>query len=170
MSLSTIARPYAQALFDHSDGWSEDLDQVVSAMSEEAVGLLISSPDKAYREKAEIFIDLFIGQIQDKTINFLKVLGEAKRLSLLPTICSEYRRLIAEKNASSEIEVTSAYELTNEQMAPITQRLEKRYGKNIAVRSKIDPALIGGFSVKCGDEVIDLSIKGRLDKLINQIK
>tara|TARA_B100001175_G_C19432274_1_gene601787 strand:+ start:75 stop:587 length:513 start_codon:yes stop_codon:yes gene_type:complete len=170
MSLSTIARPYAQALFDHSDGWSEDLDQVVSAMSEEAVGLLISSPDKAYREKAEIFIDLFIGQIQDKTINFLKVLGEAKRLSLLPTICSEYRRLLAEKNASSEIEVTSAYELTNEQMAPITQRLEKRYGKNIAVRSKIDPALIGGFSVKCGDEVIDLSIKGRLDKLINQIK
>ena len=170
MSLSTIARPYAQALFDHSDGWSEDLDQVVTAMSEEAVGLLISSSDKAYREKAEIFIDLFIGQIQDKTINFLKVLGEAKRLSLLPTICSEYRRLIAEKNASSEIEVTSAYELTNEQMAPITQRLEKRYGKNIAVRSKIDPALIGGFSVKCGDEVIDLSIKGRLDKLINQIK
>ena len=170
MSLSTIARPYAQALFDHSDGWSEDLDQVVSAMSEEAVGLLISSPDKAYREKAEIFIDLFIGQIQDKTINFLKVLGEAKRLSLLPTICSEYRRLLAEKNASSEIEVTSAYELTNEQMAPITQRLEKRYGKNIAVRSKIDPALIGGFSVKCGDEVIDLSIKGRLNKLINQIK
>ena len=170
MSLSTIARPYAQALFDHSDGWSEDLDQVVSAMSEEAVGLLISSPDKAYREKAEIFIDLFIGQIQDKTINFLKVLGEAKRLSLLPTICFEYRRLVAEKNASSEIEVTSAYELTNEQMAPITQRLEKRYGKNIAVRSKIDPALIGGFSVKCGDEVIDLSIKGRLDKLINQIK
>ncbi len=170
MSLSTIARPYAQALFDHSDGWSEDLDQVASAMSEEAVGLLISSPDKAYREKAEIFIDLFIGQIQDKTINFLKVLGEAKRLSLLPTICSEYRRLLAEKNASSAIEVTSAYELTNEQMAPITQRLEKRYGKNIAVRSKIDPALIGGFSVKCGDEVIDLSIKGRLDKLINQIK
>ena len=170
MSLSTIARPYAQALFDHSDGWSEDLDQVVSAMSEEAVGLLISSPDKAYREKAEIFIDLFTGQIQDKTINFLKVLGEAKRLSLLPIICSEYRRLLAEKNASSEIEVTSAYELTNEQMAPITQRLEKRYGKNIAVRSKIDPALIGGFSVKCGDEVIDLSIKGRLDKLINQIK
>ena len=170
MSLSTTARPYAQALFDHSDGWSEDLDQVVSAMSEEAVSLLISSPDKAYKEKAEIFVDLFVGHVQDKTVNFLKVLGEAKRLSLLPTICSEYRRLLAEKNSSSEIEVTSAYELSKEQMASINERLEKRYGKNIVVRSKIDPALIGGFSVKCGDEVIDLSIKGRLDKLINQIK
>ena len=60
MSLSTTARPYAQALFDHSDGWSEDLDQVVSAMSEETVSLLISSPDKAYKEKAEIFVDLFV--------------------------------------------------------------------------------------------------------------
>ena len=111
-----------------------------------------------------------MGHVQDKTVNFLKVLGEAKRLSLLPTICSEYRRLLAEKNSSSEIEVTSAYELSKEQMASVNERLEKRYVKNIVVRSKVDPALIGGFSVKCGDEVIDLSIKGRLDKLINQIK
>ena len=56
MSLSTTARPYAQALFDHSDGWIEDLDQIVTAMSEDAVKLLISSPQKAYREKTEIFV------------------------------------------------------------------------------------------------------------------
>jgi F0F1-type ATP synthase, delta subunit (mitochondrial oligomycin sensitivity protein) len=55
-------------------------------------------------------------------------------------------------------------------MDSITKGLEARYGKNITVKSEIDPALIGGFSVKCGDEVIDHSIKGRLDKLINQIK
>ena len=97
MSLSTTARPYAQALFDHSDGWSEDLDQIVSAMSEDVVELLISSPEKAYKEKTEIFVDLFDGQVQQKTINFLKVLGEAKRLSLLPTISSEYKKLLAEK-------------------------------------------------------------------------
>ena len=170
MNLSTTARPYAQAIFDHSDDWSEDLDQIVTAMKDDAVDLLISSPDKAYKEKAEIFVDLFVGQIQEKTINFLKVLGGAKRLSLLPAIRSEYVRLLAEKDSSSEIEVTSAYELTEEQMDSITKRLEKRYSKNIVVRSKLDTNLIGGFSVKCGDEVIDLSIKGRLNKLINQIK
>ena len=170
MNLSTTARPYAQAIFDHSDDWSEDLDQIVTAMTDDAVDRGISSPDKAYKEKAEIFVDLFVGQIQEKTINFLKVLGGAKRLSLLPAIRSEYVRLLAEKDSSSEIEVTSAYELTEEQMDSITKRLEKRYSKNIVVRSKLDPNLIGGFSVKCGDEVIDLSIKGRLNKLINQIK
>ena len=133
MSLSTTARPYAQALFDHSDGWLEDLDQIVSAMSEDVVELLISSPEKAYKEKTEIFVDLFDGQVQQKTI-------------------------------------TSAYELSAEQIDSITKGLEKRYGKNVTVKSEVDLTLIGGFSVKCGDEVIDHSIKGRLDKLINQIK
>ena len=170
MSLSTTARPYAQALFDHSDGWLEDLDQIVSAMSEDVVELLISSPEKAYKEKTEIFVDLFDGQVQQKTINFLKVLGEAKRLSLLPTISSEYKKLLAERDSSSELTITSAYELTKEQVDSITKGLEKRYGENVNVKSEVDSALIGGFSVKCGDEVIDHSIKGRLDKLINQIK
>tara|TARA_Y100000766_G_scaffold259915_1_gene249292 strand:- start:239 stop:751 length:513 start_codon:yes stop_codon:yes gene_type:complete len=170
LSLSTTARPYAQALFDHSEGWSEDLDQIVSAMSESAVDLLISSPEKAYREKTEIFVDLFDGQVQQKTINFLKVLGAAKRLSLLPTISSEYKKLLAEKDSSSELTITSAYELTKEQTDSITKGLEKRYGDNVKVQSEVDSSLIGGFSVKCGDEVIDHSIKGRLDKLINQIK
>ena len=170
MSLSTTARPYAQALFDHSDGWSEDLDQIVSAMSEDVVGLLISSPEKAYKEKTEIFVDLFDGQVQQKTINFLKVLGEAKRLSLLPTISSEYKKLLAEKDSSSDLTITSAYELSAEQIDSITKGLEKRYGKNVTVKSQVDSTLIGGFSVKCGDEVLDHSIKGRLDKLINQIK
>ncbi len=170
MSLSTTARPYAQALFDHSDGWSEDLDQIVSAMSEDVVGLLISSPEKAYKEKTEIFVDLFDGQVQQKTINFLKVLGEAKRLSLLPTISSEYKKLLAEKDSSSDLTITSAYDLSAEQIDSITTGLEKRYGKNVTVKSQVDSTLIGGFSVKCGDEVLDHSIKGRLDKLINQIK
>ncbi len=170
MSLSTTARPYAQALFDHSDGWSEDLDQIVSAMSEDVVGLLISSPEKAYKEKTEIFVDLFDGQVQQKTINFLKVLGEAKRLSLLPTISSEYKKLLAEKDSSSDLTITSAYDLSAEQIDSITAGLEKRYGKNVTVKSQVDSTLIGGFSVKCGDEVLDHSIKGRLDKLINQIK
>ena len=170
MSLSTTARPYAQALFDHSDGWLEDLDQIVSAISKDAVELLISSPEKAYKEKTEIFVDLFDGQVQQKTINFLKVLGEAKRLSLLPTISSEYKKLLAEKDSSSDLTITSAYELSAEQIDSITKGLEKRYGKNVTVKSEVDFTLIGGFSVKCGDEVIDHSIKGRLDKLINQIK
>ena len=170
MSLSTSARPYALALFDHSEGWTEDLDQIVSAMSDDAVGLLIASPEKAYKEKTEIFVNILDGEVQQKTINFLKILGEAKRLSLLPNINIEYKKLLAERDSSSELTITSAYELTKEQVDSITKGLKKRYGENVNVKSEVDSTLIGGFSVKCGDEVIDHSIKGRLDKLINLIK
>ena len=124
MSLSTTARPYAQALFDHSEGWTEDLEQIVSAMSDAAVGLLIASPDKAYKEKTEIFVNLFDGEVQQKTINFLKVLGEAKRLSLLPNINTEYKKLLAERDSSSELTITSAYELTKEQMDSMYEELQ----------------------------------------------
>ena len=98
MSSETQARPYAQAIFEHSDEWTEDLRQVVNAIKQPRVAKLIDSPKLAYKEKAEVFIDLFKGEIQKKTTNFLRVLGEAKRLSLLPDILNEYQKLVAKKN------------------------------------------------------------------------
>ena len=81
MSSETQARPYAQAIFEHSEEWTEDLRQVVNVIKQPNVAKLIDSPKMAYKEKAEAFIGLFKGEIQKKTTNFLRVLGEAKRLS-----------------------------------------------------------------------------------------
>ncbi len=170
MNLETLSRPYAQAIFDHSDGWTNDLGQLEAAMKEPNVKLLIESPTMAYKEKAEIFISLFEDQVEKKTINFIKVLGESKRLSLIPSISKEYTKLMANKEETSEVVVTSAYELTKEQKEKISSGLKKRYGDNISFATKIDPSLIGGFSTKNGDEVIDFSIKGKIEKLKNKIK
>ncbi len=170
MNLETLSRPYAQAIFDHSDGWTNDLGQLEAAMKEPNVKLLIESPTMAYKEKAEIFISLFEDQVEKKTINFIKVLGESKRLSLIPSISKEYTKLMANKEETSEVVVTSAYELTKEQKEKISSGLKKRYGDNVSFATKIDPSLIGGFSTKNGDEVIDFSIKGKLEKLKNKIK
>mgnify|MGYP001340979749 CR=1 FL=1 len=170
MNLETLSRPYAQAIFDHSDGWTNDLGQLEAAMKEPNVKLLIESPTMAYKEKAEIFISLFEDQVEKKTINFIKVLGESKRLSLIPSISKEYTKLMANKEETSEVVVTSAYELTKEQKEKISSGLKKRYGDNVSFATKIDPSLIGGFSTKNGDEVIDFSIKGKIEKLKNKIK
>ena len=94
----------------------------------------------------------------------------SKRLSLIPSISKEYTRLMADKEETSEVVVTSAYELTKEQKEKISSGLKKRYGDNVSFTTKIDPSLIGGFSTKNGDEVIDFSIKGKLEKLKNKIK
>ena len=107
---------------------------------------------------------------QDKTSSFIKVLGESKRISLIPQISKEYKKLVSGTKGSSDVIVTSAFELTDEQIKKITTPLQSRYGDSLNVEQIVDNNLIGGFSIKCGDEVTDYSIKGKLEKLRNQIK
>ena len=169
MSSETQARPYAQAIFEHSEEWTEDLRQVVAVIKQPNVAKLIESPRLAYKEKAEAFIGLFRGEIQKKTTNFLRVLGGAKRLSLLPEILSEYQKLVAKKNKLNDVLITSAFELSEAQAEQIEGLLKERYGKNLSTRVEINKNLIGGLTIKSGDEVIDLSTKGKLLKLKKQI-
>ena len=170
MNFETIARPYAQAIYDHSKGWEKDLSQLELALETSEVQQLIDSPKLAYKEKTEVFLSLFEGQIESKTSNFIKVLGESKRISLLPHISKEYRKLLSGTKGSSEVLITSAFELTDEQLKKVTDSLKGRYGDSLSVEQVIDKSLIGGFSIKCGDEVTDYSVKGKLEKLRNQIK
>ena len=170
MNFETIARPYAQAIYDHSKGWEKDLGQLELALETSEVQQLIDSPKLAYKEKTEVFLSLFEGQIESKTSNFIKVLGESKRISLLPHISKEYRKLLSGTKGSSEVLITSAFELTEEQLKKVTDSLKGRYGDSLTVEQVIDKSLIGGFSIKCGDEVTDYSVKGKLEKLRNQIK
>ena len=170
MNFETIARPYAQAIYDHSEGWEVDLEQLELALKTPEVQMLIDSPKLAYKEKTEVFLSLFEGQIESKTSNLVKVLGESKRISLIPHISKEYRKLLSGTKSSSEVVITSAFELSAEQVEKVTDLLKGRYEDSLTVEQVIDNSLIGGFSIKCGDEVTDYSIKGKLEKLRNQIK
>ena len=170
MNLETVARPYAQAIYDHSEGWESDLNQLELALETAEVQLLIDSPKLAYKEKTEVFLSLFEGEIESKTANFVKVLGESKRISLIPQISKEYKKLLAGTTGSSEVFITSAFLMSDEQLNKVTNSLKERYGDSLTVEQIIDKSLIGGFSIRCGDEVTDYSIKGKLEKLRNQIK
>ena len=169
MGSETLARPYARAIFEHSEEWLGELKRAVNVIDQPKVKKLINSPKLAYKEKAKIFISLFQGEIQKKTTNFLKVLGGAKRLSLLPDILQEYQKLLAKKNKQNDVLITSAFQLNQSQEEEIIGRLKKRYGENLTTRVEIDKNLIGGITIKSGDEVIDLSTKGKLLKLQKQI-
>tara|TARA_B100000927_G_scaffold182858_1_gene147233 strand:- start:225 stop:737 length:513 start_codon:yes stop_codon:yes gene_type:complete len=170
LNFETIARPYAQAIYDHSEGWEVDLEQLERALETPAVQQLIDSPKLAYKEKTDVFLSLFEGEIETKTSNFVRVLGESKRISLIPHISKEYKKLLSGTKGSSEVYITSAFELSEEQVDKITESLKGRYGDSLTVEQVIDKSLIGGFSIKCGDEVTDYSVKGKLEKLRNQIK
>ena len=169
MSAETLARPYAQAIFEHSEGWLEDLKKAVDVINQPSVARLIDSTKLVYKEKAEIFINLFQEQIQKKTVNFLKVLGESKRLSLLPDVLLEYQKLMAKKNKQKDVLIISAFSLNKSQEEQIETLLKNRYGKNLYTKVEIDKTLLGGLIIKSGDEVIDHSTKGKLLKLKKQI-
>lgn len=169
MNTETLARPYAQAIFDHSEGWAEDLMQVSTAIKDPEVAKLIDSPKMAYKEKAERFMGLFRGELQHKTMNLLKILGDAKRLSLVPGVLKEYQRLLAQKDQVKEVLIISAYVIKEEQLETIKTKLKKRYGENLHSKVEINKKLMGGYIIKCGDEVIDYSVKGRLQKLKKQL-
>jgi F-type H+-transporting ATPase subunit delta len=168
-NLETLSRPYAQALFEHSEGWSKDLDQIASIVSMPSVSNLIDSPHLSYQEKVDKFLSLLEGEVETKSVNFLKVLGESKRLSLIPDIANQYRLLVEAKEDKKTIELFSPHELSEEQVQKLSLSLKKQFGENLAIESQVDESLIGGFLAKCGDDVFDASIKGKLEKLRNQI-
>ena len=166
---STLSRPYAQALFEHSGDWSSDLEKISLAVRDTTVANLIDSPHLSYQDKVKQFLALFEGEIEPKTVNFLKVLGESKRLSLLPDIKKEYSALIEGNEGKKTVELFSPFVLSDEQQEKITTSLKNRFGDNLTVESGIDESLIGGFLARSGDDVLDASIKGKLEKLSNQL-
>ena len=93
----------------------------------------------------------------------------AKRLPLLPDILSEYQKLLAKKNKLNNVLITTAFELSEAQEEQLDGLLKKRYGKNLSTKVEVNKDLIGGLTIKSGDEVIDLSTKGKLLKLKKQI-
>ena len=134
-----------------------------------SVSNLIDSPHLSYQEKVDKFLSLLQGEVEAKSLNFLKVLGESKRLSLIPDIATQYRYLVEAKEKKKTIELYSPHELSEEQVQGLSSALKKQFGENLSVETKIDETLIGGFLAKCGDDVLDASIKGKLEKLRNQI-
>jgi F-type H+-transporting ATPase subunit delta len=165
----TLSRPYAMALFEHSDGWSKDLKQMAMTVREPRVADLIDSPHISYQEKVNKFLSLFEGEVEKKAINLIRVLGESKRLSLIPSIAQQYEELMEKKENKRAVDLFSPFELTEDQIVKLTTVLKKQFGQNLTIEAKLDESLIGGFLAKSGDDVLDTSIKGKLDKLKNKI-
>ena len=99
-----------------------------------------------------------------------KPVMKGSRVETIEGARKEYKKLLSGTKGSNDVIVTSAFELTDEQLSKITASLKGRYGDSLNIEQVVDISLIGGFSIKCGDEVTDYSIKGKLEKLKNQIK
>ena len=174
--LLTQSRPYAEAIFDIAkeeqalDAWVSDLSIVVSSMQEDAVKILINSPDLSQRNKAEIFTSLFEGEISKKVSNFVLVIGQANRINLLESVLESFKRLVALEKNQKNVMVASSYSLEQDQLDKIQTALQKRTGSEINISTHLDKSLIGGIKISYEDQVIDLSLKNKLEALKAQLR
>jgi F-type H+-transporting ATPase subunit delta len=174
--LLTQSRPYAEAIFDIAkeeqtlDAWVSDLSIVVSAMQEDEVKILINSPDLSQRNKAEIFTSLFEGEISKKVSNFVLVIGQANRINLLESVLESFKRLVALEKNQKNVMVASSYSLEQDQLDKIQTALQKRTGSEINISTHLDKSLIGGIKISYEDQVIDLSLKNKLEALKAQLR
>jgi F-type H+-transporting ATPase subunit delta len=169
--LATLARPYANAVFDLAkqdralDGWSRMLMTLESATQHERVRTLLESPDLPAQAKAFQLADLCTSELDDRGRKFLQALAEHDRLDLLTEIRAQFEELRADEERLLEVEVVSAYPLTDTQSEALKRALYAKFDKDISIESRVDASLLGGAIIRAGDTVIDGSVRGKLTKL-----
>ena len=175
IELAPLARPYAKALFS-SAVESNTIDEMalelktmaMSSMTEEVINT-IENPILSRQEVVDILLKLFEESVSNTSKKLIEVLAENKRLNLLETIYETYQELLEAHKEQKSVEVFVAVEPGEEAKDNIEQKLKLTYGKDANIFFSKDPSMMGGLSIKIGDETLDLSIRGKVKKLVNQL-
>ncbi|MDB5737493.1 MAG: synthase subunit delta [Sphingomonas bacterium] len=175
---ASLSGRYALALFELArddkalDTVSSDLDTVKAALAESAdLRALTMSPlvgrDAAGKAIAAIAPVLKLGKT---TTNFLGVLAANGRLRQTDAVIRAYKALLAAHRGETTAEVTSAHTLDAEQLGALKDKLRQRFGRDVTIEAKVDPAILGGLIVKMGSRQIDGSIRTKLNTLAHAMK
>jgi F-type H+-transporting ATPase subunit delta len=179
---NTVARPYAQAVFDiarESDDlaeWSDSLAIAGQLMTDHELVEYLGNPEFNNEQRLDFMTGLFkqagarlLDGGNDKGTNFLKLLLENRRAAVLPEIAEHYEAQKAKIENTVDAVVTSATELSKSQVGDIAQALKQRLGCDVNIETEIDENLIGGAVIRAGDVVIDGSLRARLEGLANAL-
>ena len=168
----TLARPYAKAAFEYAksesavDQWSKNLLVAAGLAHDEQILNYFSRPDVL----DEDLVQLVSGD--DASVeykNFIRMLTQNDRLSLLPEVAELYQYYLEQDSQSLTVDVFSAVELSDSQKQAMTAALSKRTGKQISLQTHIDNNMMGGARIHCGDLVIDGTLRGKVDRLKTQL-
>jgi F-type H+-transporting ATPase subunit delta len=168
--LATIARPYAEALFRVAKSgnlaqWSDLVSEMAQAGAHPDVKQLASNPKISDQQIADTFLSLLKSNVSAEAKNFVAMLTENGRLTLLPEIGEQFHALKNAQEGAADAEITSAFELNDAQLKELVATLEKKFGCKLHPSVKVDNALIGGVRVVVGDEVFDTSVRAKLQKM-----
>ena len=167
--LATIARPYAEALFKSvqadvggAAGW---LDQLAAIASNTQLLQFADSPKADATQVFDLISSVVKTELPEPAKNFLRTVIENGRLGVLPEIALQYRALRNALSGSSDAVVYSAFPIESAALVDLAATLEKRFDRKLNLKVELEPALIGGIRVVVGDEVLDTSVKARLEQM-----
>lgn len=167
--LATIARPYAQALFQASKadltGTALWLDQMTAVAANPQFQQFAANPGVTSEQVFEVMSGIGKTALPEAARNFMRVVIENGRVTALPEIAAQFRVLKNAQSGLSDALVYSAFPLDGAALADTVAALEKRFGRELNVKVELDSSLIGGVRVVVGDEVLDTSVKARLEQM-----
>ena len=175
IELSPLARPYAKAIFaaaldkGNQELIAKDLTLLSAASQTTEVSSLIEDPELSKEQIAQTIIGLADDEIGGLSIKMLELLAENKRLNLIAAINTSYQELLEQHNNTSSIVVNVANQPSEENKQTIVEKLLAEHGEGSNIEFLEDPSIMGGLSIKIGDETLDLSIRGKVKKLVNQL-
>ena len=167
----TLARPYAEAVFELADGqgrldeWSQALNALSAIVSNPDVVLLLDNPEIADSRLADLVIEIGGDDLDESSANLVRLLVANGRLSLAPAIATLYEQRKAEAEHRVDVNVTSAVEFSEEQRAAVAKSLEKRLDRSVRLTFEQDEDVIGGAVIRAGDLVIDGSLRAQLERM-----
>ncbi|MEM7082804.1 MAG: F0F1 ATP synthase subunit delta [Pseudomonadota bacterium] len=173
--LSTIARPYAKAVFELAlnggklDRWSEMLNTLATIAADADMTSFIANPKATARQVADTVADVAGGGLDEAGINLIKLLAENGRVSALPDIAAQFELLKIDAENSVDVEVTSVEPMSDDHKSRLGESLRRKLGRDVRMTFNTDPALLGGALIKAGDLIIDGTVRGRLDKMAGNL-
>lgn len=172
----TIARPYAEAVFKLAKtsgtlpAWSEMLRLLAAIAMDEQIKVLIGNPKVPPKRLGELLLGICGDKLTDEGRNFVLLLAENGRIEVLPEVSEMFEQLKTRHDGVLDAKVISAFAMSEAQLKDLVADLEARFKRKIEAKVSIDPELIGGVKVEVGDEVLDASVRAKLEAMAVALK
>ena len=168
--LATVARPYAEALFRVAQtgdmaAWSTLVGELANIGANPDVQDFARNPNVTAAQVADAFAALVQSPMTFEATNFIAMLIENGRVSLLPEIGAQFHMLKNAQEGAADASIASAFALSGAQVAELVLTLEKKFGRKLNPTVTVDSSLIGGVRVVVGDEVLDTSVRAKLQQM-----
>ncbi len=173
----SVARRYASALFEIAKKKGE-VDAVAASLKEVGTTVqgsrelmsVLHHPLLPLEKKKSVLQAVFSGNAHPDVAKFLLLVVEKNRAVVLPQILIEFNRLVDEFRSEADAEVVSAIELSPAQITDIKAALQKKFGVQVRLKTRVDQNILGGLIVRVGDKLIDSSVESKLRTLNEQLK